>query len=175
MIDIIPVRRFLWSLFVLCLAWQGTADSYHPNIVKSQVVSLDVAAIERSAQSGAPISLALGEAQFSVVLTPAPVFPAEGVTVVEVFKDDSTKETVYHGNFTYAGEILGDDPKTTEVRLTIAGGVLEGYVLSSKDWWFVEPLTRFDPKAASASASCTDFCCASQMASAFRFCEPLYM
>ncbi|HEX8028663.1 MAG TPA: hypothetical protein VF491_09385, partial [Vicinamibacterales bacterium] len=75
--------------------------------------------------------------------------PEEGVTIVVVGKGGKESESVVAGNFTYAGEILGDDPATTEVRLTIAGGIVEGYVLTSTDWWFIEPLARFDPKAGS--------------------------
>jgi hypothetical protein len=141
-------RRVVWTLLVICLASSAAATSYHPNIVTSQVVTLDVAAIERSAQNGTPFELVFGDTRLTVVLTPAPVFPEEGLTIVEILKDGSTKETVVHGDFTYAGEVLGGDPGQTEARFTIADGVLEGYV-SSKDWWFFEPLTRFDPKAAS--------------------------
>jgi hypothetical protein len=143
------IRRTAIIVLLLCLAASLAANPYHPNILKSQVVTLDATAIERWANSGTPFALTFGNTTLSVVLTPAPVFPEEGVTIVEVAKDDSTKETVVHGNFTYAGEILGEDPATTEVRLTIAEGVLEGYVLSSADWWFIEPLVRFDPKAGS--------------------------
>lgn len=142
-------HRIAWLLVVVCLAASAAADSYHPDILKWEVVTLDAGTIERWANSGTPFELTLGEKMtMNVVLEPAPVFPEEGVTIVQVAKDGS-KETVLHGNFTYAGEILGEDPATTEVRLTIAGGVLEGYVLSSTDWWFIEPLVRFDPKAAS--------------------------
>ena len=142
------IRRVVWTLLVICLASSAAADSHHPNIETSRVVTLDVAAIERHAQSGTPFELAFGETRLNVVLTPAPVFPEEGLTIVEILEDDSTKETVVHGNFTYAGEVLGEDPAETEVRFTIADGVLEGYV-SGKEWWFFEPLARFDPKAAS--------------------------
>jgi hypothetical protein len=142
------IRRVVWTLLVICLASSAAANSYPPNIVASQVVTLDVAAIERSAQSGTPFELVFGDTRLNVVLTPAPVFPEEGLTIVEILKDGSTRETVVHGNFTYAGEVLGGDPAETEVRFTIADGVLEGYV-SGKDWWFFEPLSRFDPKAGS--------------------------
>ncbi len=141
-------HRMPWMLVVLCLAASVAADPYHPDILKWEVVTLDAAAIERWANSGTPFELTFGKTTMSVVLEPSPVFPDEGVTIVEVAKG-GTRETVFYGNFTYAGEILGEDPATTEVRLTIADGVLEGYVLSSTDWWFVEPLARFDPKAAS--------------------------
>lgn len=141
-------RRVVRTLFVLCLASSAAAKSYPPNIVNSQVITLDVAAIERSAQNGIPFELAFGDTRLNVVLRPAPVFPEKGVTVVETLKDGSTKETVVHGNFTYAGEIVGANQGETEARFTIADGTLEGYV-SSKEWWFFEPLVRFDPKAAS--------------------------
>jgi hypothetical protein len=42
---------------------------------------------------------------------------------------------------------VGEDPDESEARFTIAGGVLDGYVMSSTGWWFIEPLVRFDPKA----------------------------
>jgi hypothetical protein len=142
------IRRAVWTLLVICLASSAGANSYPPNIEASQVVTLDVAAIERSAQSGTPFELVFGDTRLNVVLTPAPVFPEEGLTIVEILKDGSTRETVVPGNFTYAGEVLGGDPAETEVRFTIADGVLEGYV-SAKDWWFFEPLARYDPKAAS--------------------------
>jgi hypothetical protein len=142
-------HRITWVLVVCCLATTLAADSYHPNIVKSQVVTLDAAVIERWANSGTPFPLTLGKQTMNVVLGPAPVFPAEGLRFLEIGKNGSEKETVLQGNFTYAGEIVGEDPATTEVRLTIADGQVEGYVLSSTGWWFIEPLVRFDPKAAS--------------------------
>lgn len=142
------IRRVVWTLLIVCLASSAAAKSYHPNIVTSQVITLDVAAIERSAQNGMPFELAFGDTRLNIVLTPAPIAPEEGLTIVEILKDGSTKETVVQGNFTYAGEVLDAKPGETEARFTIADGVLEGYV-SSKDWWFFEPLVRYDPKAAS--------------------------
>ncbi|HJQ37103.1 MAG TPA: hypothetical protein VKB93_08190 [Thermoanaerobaculia bacterium] len=142
-------HRITLILVVVCLAASVAADPYHPNIPKSQVVTLDAAAMERWANSGTPFALTFGKTTMDVVLHPAPVFPKEGVTFIQFAKDGSAKTTVVQGNFTYAGEILGEDPATTEVRLTIAGGVVEGYVLTKADWWFIEPLVRFEPKAAS--------------------------
>ena len=142
-------HRITWILVAFFLAASVAADSYHPNILKSQVVTLDATAIERWANSKTPFDLTFGKTTFTVVLEPAPVFPEEGVTFVEFGKDGKAKETVVQGNFTYAGEILGEDPATTEVRLSIANGTLEGYVLTSDDWWIIEPLVRYDPKAAS--------------------------
>ncbi len=142
-------HRITWTLVLVCLAASVAADSYHPNIPNAQVVTLDGAAIERWANSGTPFALTFGKTRLNVVLTPAPVFPKEGVTFIQFGKDGSEKVTVVPGNFTYKGEILGEDPRTTEVRLTIADGVVEGYVLTKADWWFIEPLARFDPKAAS--------------------------
>jgi hypothetical protein len=144
----VMIRRVALVLLSLCLASSVAANTY-PGIEKSQVVKLDVRTIEKNANSGAPFELTLGGAKLTVAVNPAPVFPKEGVTFVEFAKDGSAKETVIQGNYTYAGEIAGEDPATTEVRLTIADGVLEGYVLTSSDWWFIEPLVRFDPKAGS--------------------------
>ncbi|HEX7829488.1 MAG TPA: hypothetical protein VF787_07515, partial [Thermoanaerobaculia bacterium] len=118
------IRRAALTALLLCLAASVAADSYHPNILKSKVVTLDAQAIERWANSGMAFPLTLGDTTLSVVVAPAPVFPAEGVTIVVVGKGGKESESVVAGNFTYAGEILGDDPATTEVRLTIAGGIV---------------------------------------------------
>lgn len=126
------------------------ADPYHPDLKKSQVVTLDAKAIKESANGGKPFDLDLGETEVNVTLAPAPILPAEGVTVTEVTEDGSeTTRVVRISNFTYAGEITGEDPATTEARLSIPGGVVEGYVRTSSDWWFIEPLARFYPKAPS--------------------------
>jgi hypothetical protein len=144
----VMIRRIALVLLAVCLASSVAANTY-PGIEKSQVVKLDVRTIEKNANSGTPFELPLGGTKLTVAVNPAPVFPEEGVTFVEFAKDGSAKETIVKGNYTYAGEIAGEDPATTEVRLTIADGVLEGYVLTSSDWWFIEPLVRFDPKAGS--------------------------
>jgi hypothetical protein len=145
MIGISLIRRAVLTVLLLSLAAAVAADP----TPKGQVVTLDAAAIERWANSGTPFPLTLGKTTMNVVLAHAPVFPEEGVTFVQFGKGGKESVTILQGNFTYAGEILGEDPARTEVRLAIADGVLEGYVLTSKDWWFIEPLVRFDPKAAS--------------------------
>lgn len=139
------IRRAVWTL-LFCITSTLVADSYHPHIVKSEVVSLDVKTIEGHANSGKPFELVLGGNALKVVLSPAPVWPKEGLRVLDV-AGRSIKERVVVGNITYAGEVLEEDPEESEARFTIAQGVLDGYVLSSTGWWFIEPLTRFDPKA----------------------------
>jgi hypothetical protein len=78
------VRRAGWTSLALCFAMPVAADACHPHIEKSQVVSLDVAAIERNADSGTPIELKFGATQWSIVLQPAPVWGKEGLSVLEV-------------------------------------------------------------------------------------------
>ena len=142
------MKKVLSALLVLFLAAAAAADSHHPNLVKSELVTLDVAAIERFANDGTPFDLALGEVKLTVALEPSPVWPEEGLTVLDVEKDGSVQQRIVKGNITYAGEVVGEDPETSEARLTISGGVLEGYVMSSSGWWFLEPLAKFNPKAA---------------------------
>lgn len=142
------IRRAVCLAFLVAVPL--AADPYHPSLEKSQVVTLDAKAIEESANGGRPFDLDLGETEVNVTLAPAPIFPEEGVTVTEVAEDGSeTTRVVRIPNFTYAGEITGEDPKVTEVRLSIPGGVVEGYVRTSSDWWFIEPVARFYPKAPS--------------------------
>ena len=140
------IHRALLTVLFLCLAASAVADSHHPHIVKSEVVSLDVEAIERHAKSGTPFELVLGGAPLSLIVSPAPVWPEEGLTVLEV-DGDVIRKRIVTGNITYAGEVDGEDPEASEVRLAIVDGALEGYVLSKTGWWFVEPLSRFDEKA----------------------------
>jgi len=147
MINIIRSVAVAVAVVVLSLAAPALADSIHPDLKRSQVITLDVAAIERNAQSGNPFELALGDKRLNVVLTPASVWPKEGLTILEIQKDGSTTKRVVQGNITYAGEIVGEDPKVGEARFTIAGGVLLGSVRTSAGWWFIEPLARFAPKA----------------------------
>jgi hypothetical protein len=146
MIDNI-LRRTACTLLTLLLAASVAADSHHPKLSESLVISLDVSAIERNARSSTPFELAFGDTRLNVVLSPAPLWPKEGLTVTEVQRDGKVTERVVQGNFTYAGDVVGEDPKESEARFTIAGGVLEGYVLSPSAWWFFEPYSRFDPKA----------------------------
>jgi len=146
----IVIRLVALVLLSVCLASSVAADDYHPDIVKSQVVRLDVKSIEANANSGKPIDLVLGDTKLTVVLAPAPVWPKEGLTVIEVAEDGSTKKSIVKAaNITYAGDVVGEDPDESEARFTISGGVLDGYVSSAAGWWFIEPLTRFDPKAGS--------------------------
>jgi hypothetical protein len=143
----IPRCRFIWSLLMFSLAAAMLADPVPPDIQKWQVITLDVATIERNANASTPFVLDLGAAQLKVVLLPAPVWPKEGLIVTEVEKDGSLKESVVTGNITYAGNVVDEDPKTNEVRFTIADGAIDGYVWSSAGYWFIAPLSRFDPKA----------------------------
>lgn len=145
MIDI--TRRFALSLAVLILAMPVLADSIHPDLERSQVISLDVASIERNAQNGTPFALPIGEQGLKMALLPDPIWSEDGLTILEVQKDGSTTKSVIQGNITYAGEVEGEDPKAGDARFTITDGVLVGSVRTSAGWWFLEPLVRFDPKA----------------------------
>ncbi|HEX7832241.1 MAG TPA: hypothetical protein VF787_21470, partial [Thermoanaerobaculia bacterium] len=58
-----------------------------------------------------------------VALVPDPIWPEEGLTILEVQRDGSAKKSVVKGNITYAG------------------------VRTSAGAWFLEPLARFNPKA----------------------------
>jgi hypothetical protein len=147
-IDIICSRRpAVWPLLAFCFASAVFADSRDPVVLKSQVVSLDVPAIERDANAGTPFALTFGGTRLNVALSPAPLWPKEGLQVLEIGKDGQVKERIVQGNITYAGDVIGEDPAVSEARFTIAHGVLEGYVLSSTGWWFIEPLSQSDPKA----------------------------
>ena len=149
MVNRVMIRAALVVLSV-CLASSAAADAYHPDIVKSQVVKLDAKSIEANANSGKPIDFVFDDTKLTVVLSPAPVWPKEGLTVIEVAEDGSTKKSIVKAaNITYAGDVVGEDPDESEARFTISGGVVDGYVMSSTGWWFIEPLTRFDPKAGS--------------------------
>jgi hypothetical protein len=143
-------RRAAGTFLAICIAASVAADSYHPHIAKSRVVSLDVRTIESHANSGKPFELNLGETRLEVVLSPAPVSPKEGLTVIEIAEDGSMKKRIVQSNITYAGEVVGEDPEESEARFTIDGDVLDGYVSSTTGWWFLEPLARFDPKAGPA-------------------------
>jgi len=146
MIDNI-LRRTAWTLLTLVLAASVVADSHHPRLSESLVISLDVSAIERNARSSTPFELVFGDTRLNVVLSPAPLWPKEGLTVYEVQRDGKMTTRVVQGDFTYAGDVVGEDPKESEARFAIVRGVLEGYVLSETGWWFFEPFSRFDPKA----------------------------
>jgi hypothetical protein len=146
MVITVMIRRAALFLLAVCLASSVAANTY-PGIEKSQVVKLDVRTIENNANSSTPFALDLGETQVKVVLSPAPVWPKEGVTVIEVGKDGGVQQRIVQGNITYAGQVVGEDPEESEARLTRSGGVLDGYVSSVTGQWFIEPLTRFDPKA----------------------------
>lgn len=105
------IRCAAWAVLAVCMAASAAADSYHPDIVKSQVVSFDARAIESSANNGKPFDLDLGGTKLTVVLRPAPVWPAEGATLIEVGKDGSLKTSVIKGNITWAGDVVGEDAR----------------------------------------------------------------
>jgi hypothetical protein len=142
------IRRVALAVLSLCLAASLAAGSYHPNILESQVVTLDARSIEVYANNSKPFDLLLGKTKVTVVLAPAPLWPEKGMTIYQVGAEGKVSERVYQGNITYAGDVVGEDPAESEVRFTIARGILQGYVLTSTGWWFIEPLVRFDPKAA---------------------------
>lgn len=141
------IRRVVLAVLVLSLAASVAADSHHPSLSESLVISLDVSAIERNATSSTPFELVLGDTRFNLVLAPAPLSPKEGLTVMEVQRDGKITERVVPANVTYAGDVVGEDAKMSEARFTIVRGVLDGYVLSKSGWWFIEPYSRFNEKA----------------------------
>jgi hypothetical protein len=145
MIDI--TRRLAVAVVVLTLAAPLLADSIHPDLKRSKVVSLDVASIERNAQDGTPFELPVGEKGVKVALVPDPIWPEEGLTILEVQRDGSTKKSVVKGDITYSGEVAGEESEEAAARFTIVDGVLVGSVRTSAGAWFLEPLARFNPKA----------------------------
>jgi len=140
-------RRLAVALVVFTLAATVLADSIHPDLKQSKVITLDVASIERKAQSGEPFELALGEKPVSVSLVPDPIWPEQGLTILEIQKDGSTTKSVVKGNITYTGQVAGESSKAAGARFTIVDGVLVGSVRTGAEAWFIEPLARFDPKA----------------------------
>jgi hypothetical protein len=140
LILMVGVLLFLFGLWVFMVAWRP-----HPHMRRHNVIRLSLPEIEARATAGEPFQLPLGKSEVEVAVRPAPV-TVEGVRIVGGSAGQPPSPLSPHLStvdevVTYAGAVRGVE--NSEVRLTIAGGWLSGYVRTPDEWWFMEPLRKF--------------------------------
>jgi hypothetical protein len=131
----------------LRVRWQRVrgARSPHPAIGRHWRERIDAAQANRAADADEPFALRLGDDAVEIRVRLAPVFSEQARATV-LSDDEEPEQFDVTDVVTYAGRVAGDDE--SEVRLTITGSTLTGYVLTRGDWWFIEPMRRFDREAA---------------------------
>lgn len=133
------LKWFIWWLLKLF----GLA-SPHPAIRKYWREKIDVSEAKKAVEEGRPLQLKLGETLVDLQLEPAPVSSDE-IDVVTI-NDEGEEETFSTSNLvTYKGRV--EKYKDSFARLTITERVLMGYVHTGEDWWFIEPMKKFDQEA----------------------------
>ncbi len=122
-----------------------TSDSSLRDVLGRQyVANLDVATIKQRADKREPFDLRLGDGYVTVRVKPNPLWSA---TCVEIRGDSpSSRRPCDPEVQTYSGRTLIQGVRT-QVRLTIGKESISGYVWDGKDWWFIEPLRKFQPEA----------------------------
>ena len=109
-----------------------------------ETVTLDVAAIRSTALAGNPVTIGWGTGKsYTLVLTPTQVF-ASDATHTLVNADFTESPGVAPTVLTYKGFVQGQE-STTDARIAITTTWVNGYVLTSTGWDFIEPLEYPSP------------------------------
>jgi hypothetical protein len=145
-------NKFIVTVIVLVAAiivfsgihFWSISKRLHPSIKKYYKISLDVPEIKKKADAGVPFSIVLGEKTVKVVVKPNPVFH-KGVEAIEMAKNGIKRKKI-EDIITYAGTVV-DPNQANTVRFTITKEFLTGYIFIDEDWWFIEPLKKFQPDA----------------------------
>jgi hypothetical protein len=121
-----------------------SASSFEEALRHQYVAKLDVAKIKEQADNRQPFTLRLGENDVTVQVKPNPVWSAD---CIEAQGDGSSGQLPCDpGVQTYSGRSLMEGMRT-QVRLTIGQDIVSGRVWDGRDWWFIEPLSKFRPEA----------------------------
>ena len=142
---IAPVLAVILAWLLWILSWFRRGRP-HPDILRSSRVRLDTGAIASSAGAGIPFELQLGRERVVIAVTPANPWEA-GVRAVAI-DGDRPSDVEVGETVQFAGQVEGSE--ASEVRLTITPEHVSGYVLKGRDWWFIEPLRKFDATATPA-------------------------
>lgn len=135
---------FLLRLLSTRCRWLMKRDSPHPAVKQHWRNRFDVDQIRRSAETAEPFALRAGPSTFEITVRPEPVF-AEGAEVVVLDDNGESERFPVESVTTFAGSVAGDPE--SEVRLSILGRTLEGYVKCRGEWWFIDSMRRFDRAA----------------------------
>lgn len=135
---------FWFRLLVNRCRWLLGRGGPHPAIGRHWRVRLDARQVQRSAETGEPFALPLGPVTFEVTARPSPVF-TEAVEAVVLDDQGEPDRLPVDQVTTFAGSVAGDE--RSEVRLSVLGQTVSGYVASNGDWWFIDSMLRFDRRA----------------------------
>lgn len=133
------------ALVLICLRiWQITSR-IHPWIKKYYVTTIIIDNILDRVNNDEAFILELGGEPRSIKVSPEPVSDPNAEIVI-VGEDGETERSGFDEVFTYAGNVVGEE-ESSVVRLTITPEMLGGYVMEAENWWFIEPLVKFQAEA----------------------------
>jgi hypothetical protein len=106
---------------------------------------LDPAVVKSDVDAGRPFHLPLGGRDVQLDLQRHNMRAAEFSSVPTT--ENATVRTLYPEVITYKGKVIGESD--SEVRMAISNSSVEGYIVFSGRWYFVEPFQRYSPVAPS--------------------------
>ncbi len=137
----------LLALLVLLLCfwiWQITSR-IHPHVKKYYLTTISIEDVLNKVNKSESFPIELGGKPVEIQVVPERASDLAAAIIVagedREIDRSSTDEVI-----TFAGHIAGFE-ETSEVRLTITPLMMGGYVLDGGNWWFIEPLKKFQMDA----------------------------
>jgi Metallo-peptidase family M12 len=144
----------LIAIVLLALALAGgliagcertTSQSSFREALRHQYIKhFDIENIKRRADNREPFIVQLGDNDVAVQVKPNAVW-SDGCSETDRNAPSSQRPCDPRVR-TYSGRTLIEGVRT-QVRLTIGKDGISGYVRDGRDWWFIEPLRKFQPSA----------------------------
>ena len=133
------------ALLLICVRiWQITSR-IHPWIKKYYVTTIIIDNILEKVNNDVAFILELGGEPRRIKVSPEPVSDPDAEIII-VGEDGESERSAFDQVFTYAGSVVGEE-ESSVVRLTITPEMLGGYVMEAENWWFIEPLVKFQAEA----------------------------
>lgn len=136
------VRYFFHKLFDALIG----RKRIHPTVAKGYVIKMIAADIQTRANREGTFSIRLGEKDVAIRVQPTPVFEGESIEAIKL-SEDGKEHIVIDTVSTYSGEVVGVSEDSSDVRLTITDETVFGYVRDEQDWWFIDPMRKFQEDA----------------------------
>jgi hypothetical protein len=122
----------------------GSIERY---VLRSQRFALDTAEVERNVRLGGRFAVMTGDGVAVVEVAPYDV-RAPWCRTEEDSGEGTSRPVQPPEIHTFRGSVEG--VPDSEVRFSIRPDSLEGIILTPKEWYFIEPMRRYDPTASAS-------------------------